>query len=60
MGKKKAVKRPYKAYEYKGIGRVKGPNFIDVHIEEVGCAGCTAMYMNIAYEQGRKDERNHR
>jgi hypothetical protein len=54
------TKRPYKAYKFRGVQRVKGPDGLDVHVEKEGCAGCTALHMNIAYEQGRKDERNHR
>ena len=54
------MRRPYKAYKFKKVDRVKGPDGLDIHVEKEGCAGCTALHMNIAYEQGRKDERNHR
>ena len=58
MAKKKKDTRRYKAYEFKNKGkiypRVKGPGGFDVHIDDEGCAGCTALYMNIAYEAGRK------
>lgn len=53
-------RRVYKAYKFKKVDRVKGPNGLDIHVEKEGCAGCTALYMNIAYDQGRKDERKNK
>lgn len=51
------MSRPYKAYEFKNqgktYGRVRGPNKLDIGIL-CACAGCYALYMNIAYEEGRK------
>lgn len=47
------MKRPYKEYRFLGLRRVKGPGGLDIY-PNCGCAGCFALYMNIAYEAGCK------
>lgn len=56
MGKAQLIDRAYKVYKFINHGkvydRVKGPNGLDIGIF-CPCAGCYALYMNIAYEEGK-------
>lgn len=53
-----AAGSPYKAYKFKSKGkvydRVRGPNGLDIYSGHADCAGCLAVYMNIAYREGIK------
>jgi hypothetical protein len=53
--KPKVAKYPYKAYKFKHGDRVKGPG-MDIGIL-CACAGCYALYMNLAYNEGYKNAR---
>ena len=45
-------KKPYKAYVFKRVHRVKGPN-VDLSKKWFDCMSCAATALNMAYNAGR-------